>query len=186
MNYGYRSTLTLCSLVTVAGALAQQTVALPSMKPRSYHPKLSEFRMPVADIIPETQSSQNAVTSDTVSALPNGEGVDRIVAPPLVAVLQQKIGVRDAATGQSYINGITKDGFERIGSTEATWEPGKWTVAMRGRLLSLEVQQVALNHPQGLIEKIKVRNKSSIPRTVELFSVQEPSGLPEFLNHVAC
>ena len=175
MNSRFGVALIVCSLLTAYQVPAQQTVTLPSIEPRPYHPKLSDFRIAASEIIPETQSAQNAVLSDTLSAIPDHEGIDRMVAPPLVVIVRQRIGVRDAATGQIYSNGITQSGFERIGDTESIWEPGQWTTSMHGRFISLDVQQVALNRPQAILEKITVRNMSSEQRTVELFSVQEPS-----------
>jgi hypothetical protein len=160
----------------VAAQLAgQQPSTLPAIVPQHYHPKLSDFRIAGSDVLPETQSAQNVVLSDTISVIPDHEGVDRIVAPPLAVVLRQKIGVRDVSTGQSYVNGAPQNGFVRIGDTQSIWEPGQWLVSMHGRILSLDVQQIALNKPQGIIEKIAVRNQSSVVRTVQLFSIQQPS-----------
>jgi hypothetical protein len=163
--------------ISLLGAigLSQQLVTIPPLTPRPYHPALSDFRIATSEIIPETESAQDLVFSDAISAAPANEGIDKIVAPPLTTLLHQQIGLRDVATRQTYINGRASHGFQLISGPSAVWMPGKWTVSIHGALLSLTVEQIALHKPQGFVEVIVVKNESSTSRRVELFSIEQPS-----------
>ena len=152
----------------------QQPLTLPSVIPKPYRPTLSDFRIAASEILPEAESAQNVVFSDTISAIPGDVGVEKIVAPPLTVTLHQQIGVCDTATGQCLLNGSPSHGVQLIGTPSATWEPGQWATSLHGRLLSFSVQQTALNHPAGMVEKIVVKNESTKRRTFRVFSIQQP------------
>lgn len=163
----------LISLFAVP-ACPQQSLRLPSLTPKPYRPALSDFRIAASEILPEVDSAQNVVFSDTLSAIPGEEGVEKIVAPPLTVSLHQQIGLCEIASRQCVLNGSPAHGFQLIGTPSATWEPGQWTTALQGKLFSLSVQQTALNRSAGMIERIVVRNKSTQRRTFRLFSIQQP------------
>jgi len=158
----------------VVPACSQQTLRLPQLTPQPYRPDLSDFRIPASEVLPEVDSAQHVVFSDTISAIPDGEGIEKITAPPLTASLHQQVGVCDTETGQCIVNGKPGHGFELIGTPSATWEPGQWTTSLEGKLLSLSVQQTALSRSAGIIEKIVVSNKSPQRRVFRAFSIQQP------------
>jgi hypothetical protein len=154
--------------------LAQKPLRLPSATPGPYHPTLSDFRIDASQILPEVDSDQNVVFSDTISAIPGESGVDKIVAPPFTVSLRQQIGVRDGSTGQCFFSGHPIRGFRLVGTPSGVWEPGQWTASMRGSPFSLTVEQIAIDRPTGLVEKIVIRNESSRRRTFQIFSIQQP------------
>lgn len=176
------TSLLRCSVVRIAvlisslaiPACSQQTLRLPQLTPQPYRPALSDFRISASEVLPEIDSAQHVVFSDTISAIPDGEGIEKVVAPPLTASLHQQLGVCDTETGQCIINGKPDHGFELMGTPSATWEPGQWTTSLEGKLLSLSVQQTALGQSAGIIEKIVVSNKSSRKRIFRVFSIQQP------------
>jgi hypothetical protein len=174
-----------CLIVVLAGpVLAEEPLALPAITPSPYLPTLADFRIDSSDILPEVESAQNVVFSDTISAIPGEVGVEKIVAPPLTVVLHQQIGVYDVASGQCIFNGNPSRGFELIGTLSSSWEPGQWTTSLHGRLLSLSVQQTALNQPAGLVERIVVKNEWTERRTFRVFSIQQPRiGRPDLWNY---
>ena len=163
----------LISLVA-GSASAQNSFTLPSVKPKPYRPALSDFRIAASEILPEVDSAQNVVFSDTISAIPSKEGIEKIVAPPLTVSLHQQIGVCETATGQCVFNGSPIRNFQLIGTPSANWEPGQWTTSLQGRLLSLSIQLTAFSQSAGIVEKIVVRNKSSQRRAFRVFSIQQP------------
>ncbi len=120
----------------VAPACSQQTLQLPQLTPQPYRPALSDFRISASEVLPEVDSAQHVVFSDTISAIPDGEGIEKITAPPLTASLHQHVGVCDRETGQCIANGKPSHSFELIGTPSATWEPGQWTASLDGQLLS--------------------------------------------------
>jgi hypothetical protein len=164
-----------CLIALFTGpVLAEGPSTLPAIAPKPYRPALADFRIDASEILPEVESAQNTVFSDTISAIPGEVGVEKIVAPPLTVVLHQQIGVCDVASGQCILNGNPSRGFELIGTLSSSWEPGQWTTSLHGRLLSLSVQQTALNQPAGLVEKIVVKNEWTERRTFRVFSIQQP------------
>lgn len=163
------------SLVMASSAWAQNPFTLPSVKPKPYRPTLSDFRIAASKILPEVDSAQNVIFSDTISAIPSKDGIEKIVAPPLTVSLNQQIGVCETeTTGPCIFNGSAIHRSQLTGATSATWEPGQWKTSMRGRRLSFSVQQTALNQSAGIIEKIVLRNKSSQRRVFRVFSIQQP------------
>jgi len=65
------------------------------------YPHAAEFRLAAEETLPEVESAQQVIFTDTISGIPSAEGIDRITAPPFAAVVNQVMNLRDAATGAS-------------------------------------------------------------------------------------
>lgn len=129
------------------------------------YPHLAEFRLPAAETLPEVESAQQVIFTDTISGIPAAEGIDRITAPPYTIVLGQQLSLRDATDGRNC--------FEA--PPALVWEPGAETVSRAGRGVSWTVEQIALFEPQGFLLRVEIRNLSANPRSLILTSVQRPS-----------
>ena len=129
------------------------------------YPNLAEFRLPASQTLPEVESAQQVIFTDTVSGIPAAEGIDRITAPPIAVVLGQRLELRDAPTGESCFDS----------EPELVWEPGAGTVSRAGRDISWTVRQTALFEAQGFLLSIEIRNHSANRRSLVFASTQQPS-----------
>lgn len=126
---------------------------------------LAEFRLAASQTLPEVESAQQVIFTDTVSGIPAEEGIDRITAPPLTAVLGQRLELLDAASGRSCLES----------PAELVWEPGMSTVSRTGPEVDWTVRQTALFEPQGFLLSIDIRNHSPNQRSLIFKSTQRPS-----------
>src|ERR1017187_2295162 len=96
------------------------------------YPHVAEFRLPENQTLPEVESAQEVIFTDTVSGIPSGEGIDRITAPPYAVIVGQRLELRDAATNATC--------FDR--EPELDWEPGMATVSRAGPEISWTVRHI--------------------------------------------
>jgi len=129
------------------------------------YPYLAEFRLAAKETLPEVESAQQVIFSDTVSGIPNAEGIDRITAPPITVVLGQRLDLSDSVTGASC--------FES--EPELVWEPGMATISRAGRDVSWTVRQTALFESQGFMLSAEIQNHSQNRRSLVFTSTQKPS-----------
>jgi len=129
------------------------------------YPHAAEFRLPARETLPEVESAQQVIFTDTISGIPDGEGIDRITAPPWTVVLRQRLRLRDAETGQDCLGN----------APDVVWEPGMGSVLRAGREVLWTVRQIALFEPQGFLLSAEIQNHSGNARHLIISSVQRPS-----------
>jgi hypothetical protein len=130
--------------------------------------KAADLRMPASRMLPQVESHQVAVFSGSVSGIPLAEGLDRITAPPLTAILRQRFEIREKAAGGIY----PADGAK---APELVWEPGRAVITAETGLFQLEVEQVPLRVPQGFVLRATIRNTSREDRQFTILSRQQPA-----------
>lgn len=141
---------------------------------RKYRPKLADFRLDGDQIIPEIDSSHAPVFGGSISAIPQGYGVDRFTAPPFTVVMRQMIGVRDERTGATFFDGMPSGRFRRLSKKTSAWEPGSWTTETQGWPFSIRTKIVALSRHQGYAISVAIRNRSKTIGHFDVASVQQP------------
>ncbi len=182
-----RHFMKLASLGTVGGALgavgvgevrgavpAQELAGFERVTPQRPVLRASDFRLPAAKTLPQTESYQQAVFSGSVSGIPKAEGLDRITAPPFTAVLRQSFALFEPSTGARYYNGQASNGAAVHSAPALVWQPGSAAIVTKTSLGNLRVEQTALRNPQGFVFRVVVQNPGGQKRSLRLASVQQP------------
>jgi hypothetical protein len=119
-------------------------------------------------MLPQVESHQVVVFSGSVSGIPLAEGLDRITAPPLTAILRQRFEIREKGAGVVYPVAGAKD-------PELVWEPGRAVITADTSMLRFEVEQLPLRVPQGYLLRATLRNTSREDHEFTIVSRQQPT-----------
>jgi hypothetical protein len=157
-----------------AGREKSKRLYIDMLVPPRPHLDAASFRLPAAEMLPEVESYQVAVFSGSISGIPEREGVGRITAPPLTAVLRQQFAVLQGNDGL-YWKGQASGPMHVESGPDLVWEPGEATITTLTNVFNLRVEQVALRNPQGFVLQLRLRNRTSHTEELTLASIQEPT-----------
>ncbi len=155
------------------------------IEPLTSKPKVfraADFRISADQILSQTESYQLAVFSGAVSGIPKGEVIDRINAPPLVAILQQEVAILDRTSGMVWRSGEVPESAAYPGGTRvavgtapgAMWQPGKLALSADAGGVEVQVEQTALRRVQGFMLKYTLHNPGARARSLTFVTAQAP------------